>query len=151
MFSGFSGRSDLVLDERGRVAFPKRYRNRLLELSNGKVWVTIGPLQAGRALYIYADPDWQALAEGLQQSDNSKQNISDVQWRMIGHAEEAALDGNGRLLIPQALREHAGLEKRIVLLGVIRRFELWDEGLYREEMARQRAESSMDGLEGLLY
>jgi MraZ protein len=63
---------------------------------------------------------------------------------LIGHATEAELDGNGRILLPQPLREFAGLAKRTVLIGQGHKFELWDEQTWMNRRDQWLAEAAED-------
>ena len=55
---------------------------------------------------------------------------------LVGHADDVELDGAGRILVPPALRQYAGLDHRVVLVGQGNKFELWDEGKWLEQTAR---------------
>lgn len=46
---------------------------------------------------------------------------------LLGYATECEMDSNGRILLPAKLREFAGLDKNIVMIGQGNKFELWDE------------------------
>lgn len=159
MFTSLHGKSDLTLDERGRVAFPTRCQKKVKELCaakqreasedpdlSRKFWVTVGPEDSVKPLYIYPHLNWQGVEAALTQCDRTKPNVEDAVWRMMSHAEEGALDRSGRLLIPQTLRDQAGLKKKVVLLGVMYRFELWDHTFYRERLARGAKALNLDGL-----
>ena len=57
-----------------------------------------------------------------------------LQRLLLGHATECELDGNGRLLLSQPLRSHAGLDKKIMLVGQLNKFELWDEARWQQQV-----------------
>jgi MraZ protein len=57
-----------------------------------------------------------------------------IQRMLIGHATEVEVDGAGRMLLPNPLREFAGLGKKVVLIGQGKKFELWDEAVWNERM-----------------
>ena len=75
-----------------------------------------------------------------------------LQRRLVGSATPVEPDGSGRILLPQALRQVAGLEKRVVLLGMGGRFELWNETVLHSKRAEEdgslseRASEEMAGL-----
>jgi MraZ protein len=58
--------------------------------------------------------------------------IRGLQRLLVGHADEVDMDGAGRILVPPALRQHARLEHRVVLVGQGNKFELWDEARWQE-------------------
>lgn len=126
------------MDAKGRLAVPSRYRERLADLCGGKLVVTISLLE--RCLVAYPFPDWQrieATLDGLPALDQKAQAISHL---LIGHATELDLDAHGRILLPQSLRDFASLDKKVKMVGQIRKFELWDDGAWcarRDELLSQ--------------
>ena len=64
------------------------------------------------------------------------EEIRGLQRLLVGHADEVDMDGAGRVLVPPALRQYAGLEHRIVLVGQGNKFELWDDAKWNEQTAR---------------
>lgn len=129
----FAGKTDLNLDERGRIGVPTRYRDELGP--ERKVWVTIAPHPSEKRLLIYSVPAWKEVAARLLREDNSNGYVRHARRRMIGHAAEVELDCNWRVLIPQVLRDYAGLKKKVVLTGIGGYFELWAEPAWNEAMA----------------
>lgn len=134
MALSFTGKTNLSLDERGRIGVPTRYREELRVSSEGKVVVTIPPEASEKRLLIYSAPAWKKVEARLHRQDNSKAHVRHARRRIIGHATEVELDRNGRVLIPQVLRDYAGLEKKVVLAGVGSCFELWAEPVWDEAM-----------------
>jgi MraZ protein len=65
--------------------------------------------------------------------------IRALQRLLVGHADDAELDGAGRILVPPALRQYAGLEHHVVLVGQGNKFELWDEVRWQDATARAPA------------
>lgn len=129
------GMTKLSLDERGRFGVPTRYREELRVRSEGKVWVTVGPEPRERRLLIYPVPAWQDVESRLLDLDNSQGLVRHVQRRMMASASEVGLDGNGRVLVPQVLREYAALDKNVMLIGQGNRFELWADAIWQETMS----------------
>ena len=62
-----------------------------------------------------------------------KPEVGRLQRLMLGYASDIELDGNGRLLLPSALRAHASLDKKVVLVGQGKKLELWSESLWESE------------------
>ena len=121
----FRGEHSLSMDPKGRVAVPSRYRERLAESCGGKLVVTISLLE--RCLVVYPFPDWQTIEDDLRELPALDKKAQAISHLLIGHASECDLDSHGRLLIPQTLREFAGLDKQIKMLGQVRKFELWSD------------------------
>ena len=121
----FRGECSLSLDAKGRLAIPSRYRERLTELCGGKLIVTISLLE--RCLVVYPYPRWQRIEEELKDLPTLDRKAQSVIHLLIGHAADCDMDSNGRVLLSQSLRNFAGLDKRIMMVGQVDKFELWDE------------------------
>jgi len=124
----FRGVNPINLDAKGRMAIPTRYRERIAERCDGQMVATIDT--ETRCLLLYTLPEWeiiQARIEGLSSYNEATRRI---QRLLIGHATDLEMDGNGRVLLPAPLREHAALDKKVVLLGQGKKFEIWDEALW---------------------
>src|SRR5580693_2816758 len=125
----FRGSNNLTLDAKGRLAMPTRYRERLQERCGGKLVVTVDKDQC---LLIYPFPDWEELERKLMKLPSLNPQARRLQRLMVGHATELDLDGNGRILLPQNLREYGLLTRDVMLVGQGMRFELWDETRWNE-------------------
>ena len=121
----FRGECSLSLDAKGRLAIPSRYRERLAELCGGKLIVTISLLE--RCLVVYPYPRWQRIEDELKDLPTLDRKAQSVIHLLIGHAADCDMDSNGRLLLSQTLRKFAGLDKHIMMVGQVDKFELWDE------------------------
>jgi MraZ protein len=121
----FRGEYSLSLDAKGRLAIPSRYRERLVEDCGGKLIVTISLLE--RCLVVYPYPRWQRIEEVLKDLPTMDRQAQTINHLLIGHAVDCDMDGNGRVLLTQALRKFAALDKRIMMVGLVDKFELWDE------------------------
>ena len=130
----FSGINTVALDAKGRMALPKRCREKLRSCCDGKVVTTIS---AGgeRCLALYPWPEWDRLAGQLRQMSNLRPEVRRLHRVLIGHAVDGELDASGRLLLPPPLREYAGLEKKVAVLGMLGKIEIWNEANLEEERA----------------
>ena len=138
----FRGVNNVNLDAKGRMAMPTRYREILVDRCAGQLIVTIDIDE--RSLLIYPLQDWEALERDLTRLPNFNKSARKIQRLLIGHATDAELDTSGRLLIPPPLRQYASLEKKAVLIGQGRKFELWSEDVWQ---ARRDAWLEEDTLE----
>ena len=109
----FRGVSTLSLDAKGRMAMPAKYRERLVDLCEGQLVVTVDR----DCLLLYPLPQWEEIERKLVRLPTLNAQARRLQRLLIGHATECELDGNGRILLPTPLREFARLEKRVVLIG----------------------------------
>lgn len=126
------------MDSKGRLAVPTRYRERLVEGCGGKLVVTISLMD--RCLTVYPFPDWQRLEDEIKALPALDPQVRAISHLLIGHATECDLDGHGRMLLPQSLRDFASLDKRVHMVGQVRRFELWNEEAWstrRDELLGQ--------------
>lgn len=121
----FRGLSTLSLDAKGRMAMPSRYRERLMAQSDGQLVVTRD--HRDPCLLLYPLPEWEDIERKLSRLGNLNPHARELQRILIGHATDCELDANGRILLPQNLRDVAKLEKHIALAGQGKKFEIWDE------------------------
>lgn len=126
----FRGANKVTLDSKGRLAMPTRYRERIVERSNGRLIATVD--RSDRCLLIYPMPDWEEIELKLRRLPTLNPVVRRLQRLMIGHATDLDLDGSGRVLLPPSLREFAGLSRSAMLIGQGSRFELWDEAHWNE-------------------
>lgn len=124
----FRGASAINLDAKGRLAMPARYRDRVLELCQGQLIATIALEE--RCLWIYPVPAWNKVEEQLRIAPNMNPAVKRLNRLLVGNANEIELDSNGRFVVPPMLREHAGLDKKVVLVGQLDKFELWSEEVW---------------------
>ena len=108
------------LDEKGRVAVPKKFR---LDLKQGAV-VTRG---LDNCLFLYPKKQWIELAEKLSKLPISKSNTRAFSRLMLAGAMDVDFDNQGRIMIPEYLRKFSGLSKKAVVAGLYDRLEIWDE------------------------
>ena len=127
----FRGVNPISMDAKGRIAMPTRYRDRLLDSSAGRLVVTIH-LQA-KCLLIYPLPVWEEIEIQIQELPALKAEVGRLQRLVLGYASDIELDSSGRMLLPNALRSHAQLDKKVVLVGQGKKLELWSEDLWNLE------------------
>ncbi|AMH18040.1 MraZ family cell division protein [Hafnia paralvei ATCC 29927] len=121
----FRGATTINLDGKGRLAVPMRYRELLLEESQGQMVCTIDLHQP--CLLLYTLPQWEVIEQKLSRLSSMNPVERRIQRLLLGHASECQMDSAGRLLIASTLRQHAGLTKQVMLVGQFNKFELWDE------------------------
>ncbi|MNO87245.1 cell division protein MraZ [compost metagenome] len=121
----FRGANAISLDAKGRLAVPSRYRDELMAGCDGRLIVTIDA--ADPCLTIYPLPEWENVEAKLRQLPSLQEATRRLQRLLIGNAVDLELDANGRFLVPPRLREYARLDKRVMLVGQLTKFQLWDE------------------------
>ena len=138
----FRGVSNISLDAKGRIVLPARYRDRLLEICQSQLIVTIDTDQP--CLLIYPLPEWELIEEKIEALPSFNPTTRRIQRLLIGHATEVEVDTNGRMLLSNPLREYARLGKKVVLIGQGKKFELWDELLWAERMQSWLGDGNSD-------
>ena len=121
----FMGEYNHTIDAKGRLIVPAKYREELGEtfvITNGN----------DGCLNIYTEEAWETFLGKLQllPSNRDKREIIRA---FVSQANPVELDKQGRILIPPALREHAGLKKDVVLAGAIDKIEVWDKDNWEAE------------------
>lgn len=138
----FRGVQHINMDAKGRLAMPARQREPLAELCGGHVVVTIDT--QATCLVIYPLPEWERFEGEVQALPAMKPAIRRFQRLTLGYASDLELDANGRMLLPQSLREYAQLDKKLVVVGQGNKLELWSEALWFAERDQALLESGND-------
>lgn len=115
----FIGEYHHNVDDKGRLAVPVKFR---LALKKGAV-VTRG---LDHCLFLYTKDEWQKLAGKLAALPIAKANTRAFARLMLAGAFAVDLDKQGRVVVPDYLRQYAGLKKNVVVAGLYNRMELWD-------------------------
>jgi MraZ protein len=122
------GEYEHTLDDKNRITLPAKFR---AAFAAGVV-VTRG---MDGCLYAYRQEDWDKLVDSrLAGLDPLSQEGRRMSRFFFSGAAEAELDKQGRVMIPAALIEHAGLGRNVVVAGVRDHLELWDGAAWRKEM-----------------
>jgi MraZ protein len=111
------------------MALPTRYRAALVESCEGRLVLTV---HDDRCLLLYPAPEWDEIERKLVELPNQDERVRKLQRMLLGHATELDMDGHGRILLPPRLREFAKLDKRVVLAGVGKKFEIWNEEAWEQ-------------------
>jgi MraZ protein len=85
---------------------------------------------------VYPRATWEPIQARLMALSSFNEQIRGLQRLLVGHADEVDMDGAGRILVPPALRQYAGLDHRVVLVGQGNKFELWADVKWEEQTAR---------------
>ena len=117
------GTHSYQLDPKGRVSLPARFREAFAD----GCWLTIGQ---DRCLYVFPRAEWERRSEEVASSPLSDHDGRAYARLFFGSSDEAKLDGQGRVTIPQRLRDSVGIRKDVVVLGVRDRMEIWDGETY---------------------
>ena len=122
----FTGEYRHNLDAKGRLIIPAKFRDQL-----GDEFTVTRSLDG--CLAMYASTEWQALEDKLNELPMTNEKARSLKRFLLGSAAACELDKQGRILLPQVLRDRAGLDKDITLLGVGDHIEIWNTSTYEEK------------------
>ena len=125
----FRGSSSHTIDPKGRLIIPARYREAI------KAGGTDGLMITGwdNCLYAYTHDGWGEQERKILHMSEKSEAMRRFQRLFIGRAHDCRCDAQGRVLIPPTLKQYAGLEKEIVLVGVLYRFEIWSRPTWEQQ------------------
>lgn len=121
----FIGEYRFSMDEKGRVSIPTKFREEL-----GDVFYICKGFD--NCLFVYAQKEWEAFIQKLNSARLASKDSRKIQRFFLSASTECSLDKQGRVLLSGPQKEHAGLEKEIVIIGVSNRLEIWSENRWRD-------------------
>jgi MraZ protein len=113
------------LDNKGRLMIPVKFRHRF----GMEAIITRG---VENCLFVFPKDEWEKVVEKILKLPLSQSNSRAFTRLMLAGAYESQIDNQGRILIPENLRKYASLDKKVVIVGLYSRIEIWDEGKWTE-------------------
>jgi len=138
----FMGEYNHTVDEKGRLIIPAKYREEL-----GNEFVVTKGLDG--CLFAYGLSEWQVLEEKLRALPLTNKDARAFARFMLAGAASVEIDKQGRILLPQVLRNFAKIEKEVVLIGVASRFEIWNKTKWEENSIDDNVEELAEKMENL--
>ena len=132
-----TGEFNHSIDTKGRLIIPSKFRDIL-----GDDFVITKGLDG--CLFLYPANEWKIFEEKLRTLPLTNKNARTFTRFFLGSAVDGGLDKQGRVLISSALRAFAGLDKEVVLVGVLDRVEIWDKAKWDEH--NTEVEENMDDI-----
>jgi len=132
----FRGSSNHTIDPKGRIIIPARFRDTIKSNGGNGVMVTV----MDNCLFAFPFDAWYRLEDKIMSLPTTNASMRRFRRVIIGEASECNCDKQDRILIPPTLRQYAKLEKEIVLVGVLKHFEIWS----REQWATEKEGLSSD-------
>lgn len=130
---------------------PTKFRGLIKEGCEGKMVVTIAVdsdcIGVPGCLWLYPLHEWEVLENTILKLPSLEKTAVRLKRFVIGNAQECDMDNQGRLLIPEQLRRFAEMDKKIVLLGQINKFEVWNEQAWNEQDNLLMDESGRDEID----
>ncbi len=133
----FQGSHAINMDAKGRIAVPAKYRESLADNCGGRIVMTAHTQD--KCVLIYPETEWAQILPKIEALPTFNKAALRAQRLLIGYACSLELDGNGRVLVPPTLRDYAGLEKKLMLVGLGKKFELWSEDAFQSSIDEQDA------------
>ena len=125
----FFGETAINLDAKGRLAIPVKYRELLADVWKNKFVLTYNAFE-NNSLWLYSQEEWERVRNDVMKLSTLNPSHRALQRRLVGSAYHVEPDKGSRLLLPISLRQVAALEKKVVMLGLGEKFEIWsDEAL----------------------
>ncbi len=117
------GEQSCTMDDKGRLNFPSRFRDDMGDTFIIARWLD-------NCIVAFPNDEWQRIATLLKERSEAK--TRNIRRYLFASANEVEPDKQGRILIPAALRQHAGLEKDIVIIGAGSHAEIWSADAWRQ-------------------
>lgn len=130
----FIGEFRHTIDQKGRIAVPVKFRS---DLGAGAV-VTRG---LDHCLFLFTESEWEEMAKKLIALPLSQANSRAFVRLMMAGAMQVALDSQGRILLPDYLRQYASIDKEAIVAGLYNRIEIWDRESWQQYKARTESAS----------
>ncbi|MCX6761055.1 MAG: division/cell wall cluster transcriptional repressor MraZ [Candidatus Nealsonbacteria bacterium] len=121
----FIGEYKYSIDEKKRLAIPPKFR----QVLGKKAVITKG---LDQCLFLYSAKEWGVLAEKISKMPLTQADARGFARVMLAGAMEANIDNMGRILVPDYLKNYASMEKKVVVVGVYNRIEVWDESKWQQ-------------------
>ncbi len=134
-FYMFIGEYHYSIDDKNRLGIPVKFRSELLK---GAV-VTRG---IDTCLFLFSQKEWEKLAAKLAEMPISQSKPRAFARLMLAGAMDVAPDKQGRINLPDYLRQYAGVGKKVVVAGLYNRLEIWDENKWEQYKKESEKDSS---------
>ncbi len=122
--ASFLGTHRHTIDSKGRLSIPSKFRK-----ATGEVFVVTRGLDG--CLFLYPKDEWGRLEEKLRSLEWTEDDPRYFTREIAAFASEVTVDGHGRVVIPQELRDLVEIEIEVLVIGAFERIELWDPDNYR--------------------
>jgi len=126
---GFLGEFEATLDAKGRFLFPAGFRKQLPEEDALRFVINRG---FEKCLTLFPVKNWEPLFADISNLNDFEPKVREFRRQFLNGATFVEPDSAGRLLVPANLKDHAGLEKDIVLVAAVNKIEIWDSKKYKQ-------------------
>lgn len=127
--NGFIGEYEATLDAKGRFLLPAGFKKQLPEEAGSQFVINRG---FEKCLTLYPMKSWDPIFAELGKLNDFDPKVREFRRYFLNGATVLESDSAGRLLVPPNLKDHAGLEKDIVLVAAMNKIEIWDKDKYQQ-------------------
>ena len=138
----FYGANYNTLDAKGRLIIPKQFREQL-----GESFMMTKGLDG--CLYVFPMSEWNSFEEKMAALPLTNKNARAVVRHFAAGATLCEMDKQGRILVPEVLRDFAHLQRDVVVEGSMKRIEIWSKEQYDRQAEEDNIDESMEALDGL--
>lgn len=141
----FYGEYEHSLDRKSRIIIPAKFREALKENYVEKFYITRG---LDGCLFLFAEDEWRKQEQKFKSMSFTKQEARKFNRLFFSGASVVTCDGQGRILVPQYLKEFAQIQKDVMIIGVANRIEIWSKLKWKEfyETTRETFEETAEKL-----
>ena len=129
IMTGFLGEFEATLDAKGRFLLPAGIKKQLPEQEGGLFVINRG---FEKCLALYPIKSWEPLFAEISKQNDFDPKVREFRRYFLNGATHVEPDSAGRILVPPNLKDHAGLQKDIVLVAAVNKIEIWDSNKYHQ-------------------
>jgi MraZ protein len=126
---GFLGEYEATIDSKGRFLLPAGFKKQMADETKTQFVINRG---FEKCLSLYPMESWEPIFSEVSKLNDFDPKVRAFRRYFLNGATLTELDSAGRLLVPPNLKEHAGLEKDIVLIAAVNKIEIWDKLKYQQ-------------------
>jgi len=128
----FKGQFLHAIDSKGRLSLPARLRKNVSQEADNTFVMTLG---IDQCIEVYPKDQWKLIENKLLNLNFFDQREARFIRMMLQNAQEDTMDAQSRILIPQSLLDYAGITNEVLILGVLKKIELWNKDIYAGYLA----------------
>jgi MraZ protein len=132
----FRGCYEHTVDDKGRTSLPRRFREDLLNAFSDDRLVVARSLEP--CLMAYPVSEWEAFEQRVAAKGQFNRAVLQLKRAVVASAVECKVDSHGRILLPQVLRDYAGITHEVVWAGMTQSIEIWAKDRWEEAERRAR-------------
>ena len=125
----FYGEYEHTIDRKGRIIIPSKFREVFKEQFAEKFYVTRG---LDKCLFVFTEEEWKTTEQKFKSMSFTKAVSRTFNRLLFSGAADITCDKQGRILLPQYLKEYAGIKRDVMIIGVSNRIEIWSKEEWRK-------------------